>query len=153
MTKPPSTLEAEFMRIWKTERGAFPYPTREFRFHPKRMWRFDFAWEAHRMAVEIEGGVMSYPVTCDSCREPVHRINKRTRRKERVYAAMGAHTRAAGFQNDCDKYNAATALGWRVLRFTVKHLTESPTEMVKTIQAMLAEGPVAETETQASLFS
>lgn len=28
---------------------------REHRFHPQRRWRFDFAWPALKLAVEIEG--------------------------------------------------------------------------------------------------
>jgi very-short-patch-repair endonuclease len=31
---------------------------------------------------------------------------------------QGRHTRALGFEADCDKTNAATVQGWRVLRFT-----------------------------------
>ena len=30
----------------------------------------------------------------------------------------GRHTRGAGFEKDCEKYNAAVLAGWRVLRFT-----------------------------------
>jgi very-short-patch-repair endonuclease len=62
---------------------------REHRFDPSRRWRFDFAWPAHMLAVEIEGGVWS----------------------------GGRHTRGAGFVGDCEKYNTATLAGWRVLRF------------------------------------
>ena len=70
---------------------------REYRFAPPRHWRFDFAWPAVKLAVEIEGGVWS----------------------------RGRHTRGKGFIADCDKYNAATMLGWRVLRFTRQHLEDS----------------------------
>ncbi len=151
--KKPSSLEVAFMQQWKLLAAKdSPYPTREFRFHPTRMWRFDFAWPAYRLAVELEGGVMSYPVTCDSCKRPVHRLNKRTKRKERVYASMGRHTRASGFQSDCEKYNEAAAMGYRVLRFTIKNLTESPAEMIKLIQDVLSEGPIVELETQGDLF-
>ena len=69
---------------------------REYRFAPPRRWRFDFAWPDKKLAVEIEGGVWS----------------------------KGRHTRGKGFINDCDKYNAAVLLGWRVLRFTDKHLND-----------------------------
>lgn len=30
---------------------------REYRFAPKRLWRFDFAWPELALALEIEGGV------------------------------------------------------------------------------------------------
>ena len=65
-------------------------PAREYRFHPTRKWRFDCAWPLRMIAVEIEGGIYT----------------------------GGAHTRAKGFSEDCEKYNEATALGWRVYRFT-----------------------------------
>ena len=54
-----------------------------------RRWRFDFAWPDRMLAVEIDGGAFS----------------------------GGRHTRGAGFSEDCRKLNAATLLGWRVLRF------------------------------------
>jgi hypothetical protein len=30
----------------------------------------------------------------------------------------GRHVRAKGFAADCEKYNAAVLLGWRILRFS-----------------------------------
>lgn len=65
-------------------------PIAEYRFAPPRRWRADFAFIEAKLLVEIEGGVYT----------------------------MGRHTRGAGFEADCEKYNAATAHGWRVLRFT-----------------------------------
>jgi hypothetical protein len=35
-----------------------------------------------------------------------------------VYSKKGRHTTGVGFTKDCDKYNMATLMGWRVLRFT-----------------------------------
>ena len=61
----------------------------EFRFHPTRKWRFDFAWPHARLAVEVEGGVWN----------------------------RGRHTRGSGFVPDCEKYNEAVMHGWRVLRY------------------------------------
>jgi very-short-patch-repair endonuclease len=69
---------------------GLPTPEPEFRFHPTRRWRFDFAWPALNVAAEIEGGAF----------------------------VGGRHTRGAGFVRDLDKYNSAVLLGWRVLRFT-----------------------------------
>ena len=67
-----------------------PAPVREFRFHPTRQWRVDFAWIAQALIVEFEGAVF----------------------------VAGRHTSGVGFSGDCEKYNAAVLLGWRVLRFT-----------------------------------
>jgi very-short-patch-repair endonuclease len=66
-------------------------PTREFRFHPVRRWRFDFAWPDLQIAVEVEG-VMP--------------------------GGGGRHQRFLGYEADLEKYNSATYEGWRVLRFT-----------------------------------
>lgn len=67
-----------------------PAPEREYRFHPVRKWRFDLAWPALMIAVEVEGS---------------------------VYAG-GRHTRGKGYEGDLRKYNAAAALGWVVYRFS-----------------------------------
>ena len=33
-----------------------PVPEVEYKFHPKRGWKFDFAWPGALVALEIEGG-------------------------------------------------------------------------------------------------
>lgn len=91
---PESALEAEFRVHCRSQQ--LPAPIREYKFHPTRRWRFDFAWPAYMLAVELEGGIWS----------------------------RGRHTRAQGFIADCEKYNAATELGWSVLRFTKEHLKD-----------------------------
>lgn len=68
----------------------------EHRFHPVRKWRFDFAWEDRAIAVEIEGGTWN----------------------------GGRHTRGKGFEQDCEKYNEACAMGWKVFRFTSSMVTK-----------------------------
>ena len=73
-----------------------PAPTPEFRFAPPRRWRFDWAWPDRKLAVEVEGGVFT----------------------------RGRHTRGVGFVKDMEKYNTATLLGWRVLRFTPSQIAD-----------------------------
>jgi len=92
MTGKRSNLETKFALLWQSINGE-PYED-EHRFHPTRRWRFDFAWPSKKIAVEIEGGTWT----------------------------GGRHTRGAGFQKDCEKYNAAAVLGWTVLRFTAGDL-------------------------------
>lgn len=86
--------------------AGLPEPQREFRFHQKRRWRFDYAWPweslpsrncfADPLALEVEGGVF----------------------------IAGRHSRGAGMVKDMEKYNAATLAGWRVLRVTPKQVAD-----------------------------
>ena len=62
----------------------------EFRFHPVRRWRFDFAIPELKLAIEIEGGSWT----------------------------QGRHTRGKGYQGDIEKYNTAQLMGWKILRYT-----------------------------------
>jgi len=87
-----SLLEEKFLRYW-LEVGDHKYRiTRNHRFHDTRKWRFDFAFPTQKVAVEIEGGVWAP-------------------------GRMG-HSTGTGIQRDCEKYNEAVVLGWRVLRYT-----------------------------------
>jgi very-short-patch-repair endonuclease len=46
----------EAWEIWSANTTPqLPLPEREYRFHPTRMWRFDFCWPQIKLAVEIEG--------------------------------------------------------------------------------------------------
>lgn len=82
-----SKLE-ELLAIELTDRGI-EYE-REYRFHPTRKWRLDFAFPSLKLGVEVDGGLWT----------------------------QGRHQRPDGFQKDCEKMNAAALLGWRILRFT-----------------------------------
>ena len=83
----------------------------EFKFHPKRKWRFDFACPVYKIAVEFEGGVFT----------------------------EGGHVHGAMYSKNCDKYNAATILGWHILRYTAKHLSAKNGEfmIVSDVQDLL----------------
>ncbi len=70
------------------EAAGLPAPEREYRFHPTRMWRLDFAYPSIRLAVEVEGGIYS----------------------------KGRHGRGKGIAEDIEKGNALTLAGWRLIR-------------------------------------
>lgn len=67
---------------------------KEHRFHPVRLWRFDYALPAYMVAIEVEGGVWM----------------------------GGRHTHPKGFTRDMEKYNTAEQMGWHILRFTPRQV-------------------------------
>jgi len=74
---------------------------REYKFHPSRKWAFDFAHPKSRVAVEVDGG--------------------------QWLPGGGRH----GGDADREKMNEAAALGWRVLHFSPKQLTDDPERCVE----------------------
>ena len=77
---------------------------KEYKFHPTRRWRFDYAVPVHKIALEVEGGVWT----------------------------GGRHTSPKGFLGDIEKYNTATLMGWRVFRTTPEGLYKQSTiNMIK----------------------
>lgn len=93
-------------------------PEREYRFHPTRKFRFDFAWPTSKIAVEVEGGLRTQRVKCHKCGVLVMQRTKAGRFTP-VFAG-GRHNSAAGFENDAEKYNLAGNLGWLIVRVTRK---------------------------------
>lgn len=87
--------------------AGLPLPIPEYQFHPVRKWRFDYAFVLRQLAVEIEGGIWT----------------------------QGRHTRGKGFLADMAKYNAATLLGWRILRYTPDQLGQA----IHDLRVMFAE--------------
>ena len=91
-----------------------PEPEQEYRFHKTRRWRFDFAWPDAMVAVECEGGTWS----------------------------RGRHVRGKGFEKDCEKYNEATAQGWRVFRVTAGMLGKNPQAFVRQVHSTIRRNDV-----------
>lgn len=58
-----------------------------------RNWRFDYAIRSLKIAIEYEG----------------------------LNSVKSGHTTMGGYTSNADKYNHAAALGWTVLRFTLKN--------------------------------
>lgn len=52
---PKPTAEEEFESAWDEFGFSGSDITREFRFHPSRKWRFDFAFPSRKVAIEIDG--------------------------------------------------------------------------------------------------
>lgn len=75
--------------------AGLPVPVAEYRFHPTRKWRFDWAWPEQRVALEVQGGIFS----------------------------SGRHVRGAALLKEYEKLNTAARLGWRVLYCTPAQLT------------------------------
>lgn len=68
--------------------AGWPVPQAEYRFHPVRRWRIDFAWVERKLALEVEGGVW----------------------------VVGRHNHPVGFMRDIEKYNELAVMGWRLIR-------------------------------------
>ena len=63
---------------------------------PGRKLRWDFAWPAKHLLVEIQGGIW----------------------------AKGGHTSGVGVNRDCEKANLATLAGWHILSLTPNQIRE-----------------------------
>lgn len=49
------TAEQVFAQAWESNPLPGVEMVREHRFHPVRLWRFDFAWPKAKLALELEG--------------------------------------------------------------------------------------------------
>lgn len=82
---------------------SVPIPIAEYRFHPDRKWRWDYAWPEHLVALEVDGGIW----------------------------ISGKHGRGGGITKDHEKRNAGTILGWRLLLVQPRQLcTDETVEMI-----------------------
>jgi len=94
----------------------------EYRFHPVRMWRFDYAVPEIRLAVEYHGHAGF--------------VGK---------GGASGHSSIKGLTNDCEKTNKAIASGWRVLAFTALHFRHDGREKHKLTDCRTAIMDVLET--------
>lgn len=76
--------------------SGLPPPISEYRFHPTRAWRLDFAWEPEswKVALEIQGATW----------------------------VRGRHTRGLGYARDCEKLAEAQLAGWLCLWATTEQM-------------------------------
>lgn len=95
---PKNALTQQEYKDWKSHalirrlhhEYGYPMAEREYRFHPVRRWKFDYAYPEYQIAIEIEGGAW----------------------------IGGRHVRGKGYISDMEKYNEATRFNWRLFRFT-----------------------------------
>jgi hypothetical protein len=107
---PLSSLEEEF---YITVRAVnLPAAVREYKFHPKRNWRFDFAWPQWKVAAELQGGL----------------------------GMGGRHTRGASLVLEYDKLNEAQVLGWKVFLFAWAHIENL--DILRLLEAVLRTAPL-----------
>lgn len=76
---------------------------------PGRRWRADLAWPAHRVAVELMGGVHT----------------------------RGHHVRGVEYEHDCEKVLAAAAAGWCVLPLTWRMLARDAEQVARQLDEIL----------------
>lgn len=62
---------------------------REYKFHPVRKWRIDFAWPLLKIGIEVHGALWK--------------------------GGHGSHTSGAGRMRDMEKMNEAKVAGWLVI--------------------------------------
>lgn len=99
---------------------GLPEPVPEYRFDPKRKWRFDWAWPENwagqsfafhhaLLALEVQGGIWT----------------------------QGRHVRPAAMLKEFEKLNQAATLGWRILFVTPDQLlTKATVDLVREALAL-----------------
>lgn len=91
------------------------YPMqKEYRFHPERRFRFDYALPDYKIAIEIQGGTWT----------------------------RGKHVRGKGYQDDCEKLNLAQTMGWRVLWYTPQMIEKDLAAFINSVDK-LVQGEIA----------
>ena len=88
---------------------SLPKPVREFMAVPPRKFRWDFAWPAHKLLVEVNGGTWQ----------------------------KGGHSSGGGIARDYEKLNLANLAGYRCLIFTGEmiHSGEAVDMIAKCLEA------------------
>lgn len=87
---------------------GLPCPQREFRFHPDRKFRFDYAWPERKVAVEMNGGIWM--------------------------KGGGAHSRPTNIKRDMEKNTLAAVLGWRILSYEPRRILDAIPEIAEALK-------------------
>lgn len=82
--------DLEVTLLFHIKANGLPEPVREFKAIPTRRFRWDFAWPAQKLLVEVNGGTWG----------------------------KGGHSTGTGIARDYEKLNLANLAGYRCLIFT-----------------------------------
>jgi very-short-patch-repair endonuclease len=82
--------ELEDKLLFQITACGLPEPVREYKAIPQRRFRWDFAWPAQKLLVEVNGGTWG----------------------------KGGHSTGTGIARDYEKNNLANLAGYRCLIFT-----------------------------------
>ncbi len=96
--------------VWQLRAVGIEAPLRQHQFAASlgRKWRFDLAWDARLVAVEVQGGLWS----------------------------KGAHVQPMHLEREYEKLATAASLGWRVLPVHAKMIESG--EALRLIERALA---------------
>ena len=81
---------------------------KEHRFDAVRRWRFDMCVLSLKIAIEYEG----------------------------IGSSKSRHTTLTGYTGDCEKYNAATKQGWKVLRYSALNIKDALSDLKEIINQL-----------------
>lgn len=108
--------KTDLLNYWRVvyQGVEWPFePEHQFAKHIGRRWKLDWANTELKLAIEIEG--------------VVYRRGAKSR-----------HQTAKGYEGDAEKYNAATEMGWRVLRYTPDMIAKDPWGVCEQIYSVAA---------------
>lgn len=136
---PKASPEDEF--AFQLEQAQLPKFERKVRFALSigRKWEFDFACREYMLAVEVEGLVVmrQWVAKLDGPPVPVRGRIVNVTSVESQLSVLGRHASITGFREDAIKYASAAMLGWTVLRFEQKQVTDKDRDALAYTQRVL----------------
>lgn len=137
-----SDLESKFLFYWRIIARDVTEPLQQYQFDDKRRWRIDFAWPDVLLGVEIDGaggGGYGRQVRCHNCGTVVRARLANGAPGKPLLVPYASHASGAGLGRDAEKSNALAIAGWRLLRYTAKHMDENPSEVIGQVRDLLVE--------------
>jgi len=89
-------------------KAEYPDVIAEYKFCPTRKFRADFYIPSLNCLIEYEG----------------------------VFSARSRHTNVIGYTNDCEKYNIASKMSYKLLRYTAKNVNDVLRDLEEIKQTM-----------------